>query len=98
MLTGALPFAAADPLEWVHCHIARQPTPPSDRAAVPEPLSAIIMKLLAKNAGAGVAAGAFKILNPADPEDAARPPASDQPQERTEAARPAAREDSYSHR
>ena len=26
MLTGALPFAAADPLEWVHCHIARQPT------------------------------------------------------------------------
>ena len=50
MLTGALPFAAADPLEWVHCHIARQPTPPGDRAAVPEPLSAIIMKLLAKNA------------------------------------------------
>ena len=50
MLTGALPFAAADPLEWVHCHIARQPTPPLDRAAVPEPLSALIMKLLAKNA------------------------------------------------
>jgi PAS domain S-box-containing protein len=50
MLTGALPFAAADPLEWVHCHIARQPTPPGDRAAVPEPLSAITMKLLAKNA------------------------------------------------
>src|SRR5713101_4522150 len=49
MLTGALPFAAADPLEWVHCHIARQPTTPSDRAAVPEPLSAITMKLLAKN-------------------------------------------------
>src|ERR1700678_640502 len=22
MLTGALPFGAADPLEWVHCHIA----------------------------------------------------------------------------
>jgi PAS domain S-box-containing protein len=50
MLTGVLPFAAADPLEWVHCHIARQPTPPVDRAAVPEPLSAISMKLLAKNA------------------------------------------------
>jgi hypothetical protein len=50
MLTGALPFAAADPLEWVHCHIARQPVPPGDRAAVPEPLSAIVMKLLAKNA------------------------------------------------
>ena len=28
MLTGALPFAAADPLEWVHCHIARQPVAP----------------------------------------------------------------------
>ena len=28
MLTGTLPFAAADPLEWVHCHIARQPMPP----------------------------------------------------------------------
>jgi PAS domain S-box-containing protein len=50
MLTGVLPFAAADPLEWVHCHIARQPTPPGERATVPEPLSAITMKLLAKNA------------------------------------------------
>jgi predicted ATPase len=50
MLTGALPFAAGDPLEWVHCHIARQPIPPRDRAAVPEPLSAIALKLLAKNA------------------------------------------------
>jgi PAS domain S-box-containing protein len=52
MLTGALPFSAADPLEWVHCHIARQPVPPSDRAVVPEPLSGIIMKLLAKSAEA----------------------------------------------
>jgi PAS domain S-box-containing protein len=50
MLTGTLPFAAADPLEWVHCHIARQPTPPGERAKVPGPLSAIVMKLLAKNA------------------------------------------------
>src|SRR6266446_4699687 len=50
MLTGALPFAAADPLEWVHCHIARQLIPPGDRATVPERLSAITMKLLAKNA------------------------------------------------
>jgi predicted ATPase/signal transduction histidine kinase/GAF domain-containing protein/CheY-like chemotaxis protein len=50
MLTGTLPFAAADPLEWVHCHIARQPTPPAERAKVPGPLSAIVMKLLAKNA------------------------------------------------
>src|ERR1700754_2906588 len=48
MLTGALPFLAADPLEWVHCHIAQQPTPPSELATVPEPISAIVMKLLAK--------------------------------------------------
>ena len=49
MLTGVLPFIAADPLEWVHCHIARQPLPPDER--VPDilgPLSAIILKLLAK--------------------------------------------------
>src|SRR6266851_4911800 len=50
MLTGALPFCAVDPLEWIHCHIARQPTPPRDRAGVPEPLSLLTMKLLAKNA------------------------------------------------
>jgi PAS domain S-box-containing protein len=50
MLTGELPFIAADPLEWVHCHIAREPTPPARRVpGVPEPLSAIVMKLLAKN-------------------------------------------------
>jgi PAS domain S-box-containing protein len=50
MLTGALPFDASDPLEWVHCHIARQPTAPADLRAVPEPLSAITMRLLSKNA------------------------------------------------
>src|SRR5262245_15383194 len=32
MLTGSLPFTASDPMEWIHCHIARQPMPPSDRA------------------------------------------------------------------
>ena len=50
MLTGVLPFAAADPLEWVHCHIARQPVPPAHRRPVPQPLSAITMRLLAKDA------------------------------------------------
>ncbi|WP_154071670.1 trifunctional serine/threonine-protein kinase/ATP-binding protein/sensor histidine kinase [Bradyrhizobium lablabi] len=49
MLTGQLPFTAADPIEWVHCHIARQPVPPAERVAgVPGPLSAMVMKLLAK--------------------------------------------------
>src|SRR5271154_1314707 len=37
-------------MEWAHCHIARRPTLPSDRTAVPEPVCAIVMKLLAKNA------------------------------------------------
>ena len=51
MLTGALPFSAADPMEWIHCHIARQPMPPSERLnGVPASLSAIVMKLLAKSA------------------------------------------------
>src|SRR3984957_18232569 len=51
MLTGELPFAASDPMEWVHCHIARRPLPPDVRVAgIPGPLSAIVMKLLAKTA------------------------------------------------
>jgi len=51
MLTGALPFTASDPMEWVHCHIARQPLAPSERVQrVPRALSAIIMRLLAKTA------------------------------------------------
>src|SRR5712672_2556030 len=51
MLTGVLPFTAADPMEWVHCHIARQPAPPNVRVAgIQPPLAAIVMKLLAKTA------------------------------------------------
>jgi PAS domain S-box-containing protein len=51
MLTGQLPFTAADPMEWVHWHIARQPVPPNERVArIPGVLSAIVMKLLAKTA------------------------------------------------
>jgi PAS domain S-box-containing protein len=51
MLTGSLPFAAADPMEWVHCHIARKPVPPSDRlATIPAAISDLILKLLAKTA------------------------------------------------
>jgi PAS domain S-box-containing protein len=51
MLTGSLPFTAADPMEWVHCHVARNPVPPVSRLEnVPAPVSAIIMKLLAKTA------------------------------------------------
>src|SRR2546425_8332564 len=51
MLTGSLPFTASDPMEWVHCHIARQPVPPGERLNdIPAPVSAIILKLLAKTA------------------------------------------------
>ncbi len=51
MLTGSLPFTATDPMEWVHCHIARKPVPPHERLkAVPAAVSALILKLLAKTA------------------------------------------------
>jgi serine/threonine protein kinase len=51
MLTGTLPFKATDPMGWVHCHIARRPDPPSERAKqIPEVLSSLVMKLLAKTA------------------------------------------------
>src|SRR6516162_10185039 len=49
MLTGALPFAAAEPMEWVHCHLARRPVAPAERLKeIPHAVSAIVMKLLAK--------------------------------------------------
>src|SRR6202051_3193616 len=49
MLTGTLPFPAADPMEWVHCHIARQPLPPDHRVAcIPGPLSALALQRCAK--------------------------------------------------
>jgi serine/threonine protein kinase len=51
VLTGALPFTATDPLEWIHCHIARQPVPPSERVnGIPAAISGIVSKLLAKTA------------------------------------------------
>ncbi|MHC6226145.1 trifunctional serine/threonine-protein kinase/ATP-binding protein/sensor histidine kinase [Pseudomonas sp. X10] len=51
MLTASLPFTAADPMEWVHCHIAKKPVPPSERVAtVPAAVSRLVLKLLAKTA------------------------------------------------
>jgi PAS domain S-box-containing protein len=51
MLTGSLPFTATDPIGWVHCHIAKSPVLPNERLKeIPAPVSAIIMKLLAKTA------------------------------------------------
>src|SRR5258708_40369968 len=69
LLTSALPFTAADPIELIHCHIAREPAPLGEFArAVPAPLSMIVMKLLAKTAeeryqtAAGVEADLRKCL------------------------------------
>ena len=51
LLTGHLPFTASEPMEWVHCHVARPPLPPAERRNdVPGIVSAILMKLLAKTA------------------------------------------------
>src|SRR5262249_42156072 len=51
MLTGSLPFTATDPLDLVHSHVARNPVPPAERLqSVPAPVSAIVMRLLAKAA------------------------------------------------
>ena len=51
LVTGRLPFEASDPAEYVYCHIARKPIPPLQvNSSIPEMVSAVIMKLLEKNA------------------------------------------------
>jgi predicted ATPase/class 3 adenylate cyclase len=51
LLTGTLPFSAADPLEWAHRHISQPPPLAHERRAdVPEMLSRIVAKLMAKSA------------------------------------------------
>ena len=51
LLVGQLPFVATDVLELVHCHIALEAVPPHQvNAEIPEIVSSIIMKLMAKNA------------------------------------------------
>ena len=51
LFTGRPPFDANDPLELVHAHIARLPrTPAAVAPSVPEQLSRIVMRLLAKAA------------------------------------------------
>ncbi|HEU4586697.1 MAG TPA: serine/threonine-protein kinase PknK, partial [Gemmatimonadaceae bacterium] len=50
MVTGTLPFTTSDPLELIHCHLARQPSPPTELAyGLPAMVESIILKLLAKN-------------------------------------------------
>ncbi|MGD1804365.1 protein kinase domain-containing protein, partial [Dapis sp. BLCC M126] len=50
LLTGKLPFDTNDPMELVHCHIAQMPTPLDNTEEIPQVLSDIILKLMAKNA------------------------------------------------
>ncbi len=51
MLTGQPAFSASDPLELIHCHIAKAVMPPHERnSQIPEVLSRIISKLVAKTA------------------------------------------------
>ncbi|XGV98687.1 MAG: AAA family ATPase [Leptolyngbya sp. BL-A-14] len=51
LLTKQLPFSTTDMLELVHCHLAKQPVSPHAlNAAIPKPVSDLVMKLMAKNA------------------------------------------------
>jgi len=50
LITGRLPFDASDAVEWVYCHVARQPVSPQQfRASIPAPLARLILDLIAKN-------------------------------------------------
>lgn len=51
MLTGQLPFITDDPLALIHSHLAIEPIPPQMiNLQIPEAVSSIVMKLLAKSA------------------------------------------------
>jgi predicted ATPase/signal transduction histidine kinase/tRNA A-37 threonylcarbamoyl transferase component Bud32 len=51
MLTGKRPHQATDLLELIHCHIAKRPVPPHEQIGeIPQAISDIVMKLLAKTA------------------------------------------------
>ncbi|SEK27544.1 Predicted ATPase [Stigmatella aurantiaca] len=51
LLTGHRPFQGKDALEWFHAHMAQQPRPPHElNPLVPQVLSAVVLKLMAKTA------------------------------------------------
>ncbi|MEA5580494.1 AAA family ATPase [Nodularia harveyana UHCC-0300] len=50
ILTGHLPFESDDPMELVHCHIAKQPPAIHElNSDIPQVVSDIVSKLMAKN-------------------------------------------------
>jgi PAS domain S-box-containing protein len=51
LLTGQLPFISEDPMELVHCHLAKLPIPAHEiNPEIPLALSEIVSKLMQKNA------------------------------------------------
>ncbi len=51
LFTGKLPFTTRDPMELIHSHMTRTPTPPRElNPEIPEALSALVLKLMAKTA------------------------------------------------
>ena len=51
LLTGQLPFKSDDPLEIVHCHLAKPaPLVSEFKPEIPEAIAQIVFKLMAKNA------------------------------------------------
>jgi serine/threonine protein kinase len=51
LLANRLPFEVSDPLEMIHCHLAQSPVPLTEiDGGIPQPLSQIVHKLLAKSA------------------------------------------------
>ncbi|NES94180.1 MAG: AAA family ATPase [Desertifilum sp. SIO1I2] len=49
LLTGQLPFQANDPMELVHCHIAKPVPQPDNWEKIPPTILEIVTKLMAKN-------------------------------------------------
>ena len=49
LLTGKLPFQSNDPMELVHCHIAKETPLLGNWVEIPQVISDIVMKLMAKN-------------------------------------------------
>lgn len=52
LLVGYPPFVYSDPLEQIHAHLAKQPASPRERRPhIPQSLSDIVLKLMAKQPG-----------------------------------------------
>ncbi|MBP0593012.1 AAA family ATPase [Paraburkholderia sp. LEh10] len=52
LLTGSMPYKASSTSEWIHAHVAMQPSPPGAfRNGMPAMLERVILKLIAKEPG-----------------------------------------------